>query len=332
MDGAASQQRLEVQVAGRAGSLRIDDIGFHGRWIRSPNKRWLLAHGQIFDPTAKSWSSDEPTGAVILFDREKQVCRLDGLCRPEAVAVCDSGVFAVCEWGPSSDFLGPRCRLRVFSLDGACTFAHRAGAAIACPALSSDGRYLAFHTLGAPRESPRPEDGESLFLVDLKGPTFLWKQPVPFAWPRRITFDDASRHVVLHGPNNKLFRFTYAGEFLDADVVARLTLQRAQNDDYGYRLFDLARSHLNEIRSGNRTAEPAEEVKSLIRKALTKRMSPNTQATAHRILGEIAEQRGDVSAAIEEYLAALALNPKIGLKRKVKSLAARDASKGPASR
>ena len=321
------ERPITVQLGSRDEWLRIDEIGFHGRWIRSANERWVLAYGQIFDPTARNWSSDDPTGTVILFDQGKQRCRLDRLCRPESVAVSDCGVFAVYEWGPSGEFLGPLCRLRVFRSDGACIFEHRAGAAIECPTLSSDGCYLAFHTLGAPRESPRPQDGESVFLVDLTGPTVLWNEPVPLAWPRRITFDEASRHVVLHGPDNKVFRFTYAGEFLDADVVARVSLQRAENDDYGYRLFDLARSHLSEIRSGKRPAEAEGEAVSMIRKALTKKMSPNTQATAHRILGEIAQERGDVSAAIEEYLAALALNPKIGLKRKLKNLEARSGSK-----
>jgi hypothetical protein len=312
--------RLDIDFDPRNESVSVEKIGLHGRWLRSSNQRWVLAYGQIFDPNADSWSSDDPTGAVILFDNGKQVCRLDGLCRPETVALCDAGVFAVYEWGPSSEFLGPRCRLRVFTADGKCIFEHRPGAAVERPALSADGRYLAFHTLAAPRESPRPQDGESVFLVDLHGPTFLWQRPVPVVWPERITFDEASRRVLVHTGPDEVFRYTYAGELLDADAVERVELRRALNEEYGYRLFDLARVRLDQALSGKRPAGQLQEVEDLIHKALGKQMSPNTKAAAHRLLGEIAERRGDLTGAHTEYLAALALNPKIGLKKKLKSM------------
>ena len=94
----------------------------------------------------------------------KQTCRLDGLSRPETVAVCDAGVFAVYEWSPSSEFLGPRCRLQAFTPYGKRIFEHRPGAAVELPVLSANGRYLAFHTLAPPRESLRAQEGESVFL------------------------------------------------------------------------------------------------------------------------------------------------------------------------
>ncbi|OGL41418.1 MAG: hypothetical protein A2043_05505 [Candidatus Schekmanbacteria bacterium GWA2_38_9] len=308
--------------------LSIDTIGFHGRWICSPNQRWLLTHGQIHDSNAGSWSSNNPTDAVLLFDHDKQVCRLDGLSRPETVAICDAGVFAVYEWGPSSEFLGPRCRLRVFTPEERCVLQHRAGAAVELPTLSADGRYLAFHTLTAPHESPRPEDGESVFLVDLHDSVILWKQSVPVVWPKRITFDEASRHVVVHGESEDIFRYTYDGEFLDAEALGRASMRRALSDEYGYQLFDLARSRLDNKLSGDCCAEAIAEIEEWIRKALEKKMSPNTKASAHRILGEIAERRGDVRAALAEYLAAMELNPKIGLKKKVKALEAAIDAKG----
>ncbi len=127
--------------------LAIESLNFLGQGIRSANQRWFLAYGQIHDPRASSWSSDDPTGAVILFDKGNLVCRIDGLYRPETVAVSDAGVFVVYEWGPSSEFLGSKCSLQVFTATGERVYQFSAGAAIELPALSADGRLLAFHTL-----------------------------------------------------------------------------------------------------------------------------------------------------------------------------------------
>jgi tetratricopeptide (TPR) repeat protein len=201
-------------------------------------------------------------------------------------------------------------------------FEHRPGAAVERPALSAEGHYLAFHTLAAPQGAGRAEDGESLFLVDLSSASVLWQQPVPVVWPSRITFDERSHQVVVHSEDNDIFRYTYEGNFLDEEVVERVELRRAAANEYGYQLFDLALSRLGENPSGQSNDRVA-EAEELIRKALTQNMSANTKARAHRVLGEIAEARGDVAAAVVEYSAALKLNPKIGLKKKVQALSGR---------
>lgn len=300
--------------------FEIESLGFYGRGIRSTNQRWFLAYGRVDDPNALGSSSDDMTGAVILFDQESIACRLDGLCRPKAVAVCDAGLFAVNDLGPSDDFLGPRCSLQVFGVTGRRVLQYRAGAAIERPALSADGCMLAFHTLGAPQDSSRQGDGESVFLVDVEREVTIWKMNVPVVWPTAISFDDAGRMVLVHGHSNDVYRYTFDGDFLDADVVARVGRDLAQSDEFGYQLLDQAVELISKRSMSELPDDVAEEVVGLVRKALEKRLSPNTQAKSHRILGELAEAKGDLRGALAEYNEALELNPKIGLKRRVKAL------------
>lgn len=300
--------------------FEIRSLNFMGRGIRSANQRWFLAYGQIHDPNASNWSSDDPTGALILYDHGKLVTRLDGLCRPETVAICDAGVFAVYEWGPSCEFLGPRCLLQVFTAVGERIFRHRAGAAIELPTISADGKLLAFLTLAAARGSSRPEDGESIFLIDLVSSAILWQEEVPAVWPSALAFDGAACHVLLYGQEGQVFRYTYEGEFLDKKLVADHQLKCAQTDEYGYQLLEHARTLFNADSTEHLRTETFTQITDLIRQALGKKLSPSTQASAHRLIGELLEMQGDIQSALNEYTLALDLNPKIGLKRKVQAM------------
>lgn len=332
--GVSEAVRLETRDGVHIGFEPADEwvsgdaINFHGRWVGSSNGHWVLIYGQVLDFIASTLSSDDPSGVVILFGRGKETFRLDGLSRPESVAISNAGVFAVHEWGPSTEFLGPRCRLRVFTSGGDCLLEHRAGAAMELPALSGDGALLAFHTFSAPAESPRPEDGASLFLMDLRNGTMVWQRPVPIVWPKAITFDDTAQHVVVHCGTSDRLRYTYAGDFLDADVLERVKFTAASEDERGYQLFELACARIASTSLDRQSPDEKREVEGLIRMALEKEMSPNTKARAHRLLGEIAELQDDLQDALREYTAALQLNPKVGLKKKVKSLEGQTRSTG----
>lgn len=302
------------------GFVEIESLNFLGQKVRSDNQRWSLVYGQISDPNASSRSSDDSTGAAMLFDQGNLACRIDGLCRAEAVSLCDAGLFAVNEWGPAGEFLGPKCRLRVYTTTGEIVYQHRAGASIELPSLSSNGRLLAFHTLGAPQDSSRPADGESVFLIDVQAGSILWQADVPVVWPTKIRFDESARLVIVSGQSDDIYRYSYDGEFFDSDLVTSVDLDRAESNEYGYSLFDRAQAILAQDTETKTSPKNAAKAVELLRSALGKNMSPNTKARAHRIIGELAESQGDLQTALSEYTDALHLNPKIGLKRKVKAL------------
>jgi len=58
-----------------------------------------------------------------------------------------------------------------------------------------------------------------------------------------------------------------------------------------------------------------DEVIDLLKRALDKGVSENTQARIHRNIGEIYYKRGQNSKAIEHFEIAVSLNPKVGVKR-----------------
>jgi DNA-binding SARP family transcriptional activator len=82
----------------------------------------------------------------------------------------------------------------------------------------------------------------------------------------------------------------------------------------------IAEEKLSEIESGQASAAEYGEVESMLKRSVGTDISENTKAQAHRRLGEIAEKVGRPGDAIREYERALALNPKVGCKRRLAQL------------
>jgi tetratricopeptide (TPR) repeat protein len=293
---------------------------FRGQQVASPNRQWVLAYGHIHDPDVDEWSSDDPTGAVLLYRNSGLACQVRGLYRPDSVALCDAGVFAINEEGVSTNFLGPETGLCVYQPSGKLSCRFQPGAAIQMASLSSDGSLLAFHTLAAPPDSASPDDDGKLFVVDTRSGVIRWRAELPVIWPTRIEFDEMNGTIVLSGPSNDKYRYTFEGEFLDARAVEQAALERDLANDYGYPLIDRACQALPDITQPNASKDTITDCVDLLQKALRKRLSPNTKARAHRILGEIAESRGDHKVAIKAYQIALKLNPKVGVKKRLEAL------------
>jgi tetratricopeptide (TPR) repeat protein len=91
---------------------------------------------------------------------------------------------------------------------------------------------------------------------------------------------------------------------------------------FGYKYYNaaLALIGFNSI-SEITDNEKVVEIKQLLLKAIEDlSISTNTSSAALKILGEIEEQKNNISEAIVYYKKALDLNPKIGLKNKLKKL------------
>jgi tetratricopeptide (TPR) repeat protein len=83
----------------------------------------------------------------------------------------------------------------------------------------------------------------------------------------------------------------------------------------GYQLIDdVANALLNDDKVDYQNLE------TLLRKALEKGVSTYTQGVAYRLLGEIAEAKGNVAQAIDMYTTALQYAPKLPIRKKLKAL------------
>lgn len=133
----------------------------------------------------------------------------------------------------------------------------------------------------------------------------LWAFPgIPQGPHGEVRLHEAERWIDLGKPwatgDDFILRLDYDGRLVQ------------RNASSGYELLSWANERL---KAGN-----VEEAAALYRRALESAISENTQASVHRVLGELSETGGDLSTALAHYEAALRLNPNVGIKKHYETL------------
>lgn len=162
----------------------------------------------------------------------------------------------------------------------------------------TDTRQLFFHTAN----SDHP-DAATLYSVSLETGAIQWR--VPDVQPGgRIVLHPQERYLEAGKPYGTddafIVRVAYTGEVLQ------------RNPRSGYEMVDMAET---ELEAGHDTAAV-----TLLHRALTTDISPNTNAKVLRHLGEITDRAGDIASAITFYERALGLNPRVGVKKRLAQL------------
>ena len=114
------------------------------------------------------------------------------------------------------------------------------------------------------------------------------------------------------------FRYNVHGQFIDADQLGDANLNSSRYD----RIIIAAEKILGE---GDLTDERTLEVLTAVRRARTLGADENPawRPTALKVQGLAHEQLGQYPEAVQVYEESLALNPKIGVKRRLASVTKR---------
>jgi hypothetical protein len=291
--------------------LSVSQPSFIGRAYRSQNKRWVLGCRDS-DGVSRGGYRDSGNGQVILADFEKDVVVIDlrHFARPMNGAVSDSGRFLVNDGGFGSGLSGD-----VVAIDANGTQRHRRrySANIFNLAISRCGRYAAVQTCSSPSE-----DGNLFEILDIENAITVFSLQPATGWADDYAFDldqaGVLRRVgVLH---TKLGRFNYSasGVFEDRDAFQKARLDKG---DYTTQIMAAG-----EILKSDPTAENARKVIDVATTALAAGASerPDWGANAHRLRAESFELLGELDEALKAYDQALAMNPKVGVKRRAASL------------
>lgn len=281
--------------------LRIPSRDFFGSYSTSSDGRYTLA-----------WSDDD--GLYLLLEGT-QLLAEGKMGRPHDGKVSNAGTFVLNDWTKSSGLTGV---FLAIARSGEVLIRHRVRANLGECGISDDGAYAACHTLGAANS----KDDAKVLVFDLTARALLFKVDVPVAWPERFSFDPALHHITVHCPGDRNYRYTLEGVCLDADRIETDLLTDQLASGYGYPLLDLAYEKLATIDDEHPDAAKSAEVEDLLRRAVTMSLSDNTAANAYRTLGELAERAGRSTDALELYTQALEKNPGVGVKLRIKHLAA----------
>lgn len=288
--------------------IKIAKLDFHGQYHQSENGRYILAWSD-FDSNSKILGFREKGhGRYVLLEDGK--IKVQGkLERPNDGKVSNQGIFIINDWMFDPGLNGT---FYAFNADGQELIQHKCEANLLNNGLSDDGKYAVCQTAN----NSEGDDGNKLFFFDLKDRKFVWKRKPETGWTKEYLFDTI-QNVLFLIYNKKGFRYSFVnGAFIDSELWEKDSINFAN----GYQLLEIAEEKKRQLELKNADLLCYDEVMGLLKRALEKGVSENTQARIYRTIGEINYMHGEIAEAIKNFEMAIKLNPAIGVKKLIKQL------------
>ncbi len=236
------------------------------------------------------------------------VCVVD--CeRPSTGCVSNVGIFAIADSLPI-DKLGSGSKLCVYSADGELNLSRKFSAIIFSMGISPDGTHAVVQLSGSKLDS---KDGGRLYLFNISNSSVVSAFFPETGWAEKYEFSVPEKILYLCYKNNRRYRYSFDGSFFDRGLYDRERVEDASATE----LVNIVREKLREAGE-----EELPELLSMINRAFEGDLSKydDWRALAFRLKGEILETLGDAEQAVLAYKNALKINPKIGVKQKLKRL------------
>lgn len=287
--------------------LTLDKPRWFGAASRSPNGRWVISwrDGGTTMPSDGPVSSAK--GAWLLY--EVTVGRVEGkgaLIRGTDGAVANNGTFVLAEMG----FASPLDSVfHAFDAEGRRILKHKLRALIMTTAVSENGRYALCTTANSPHG-----DGLSLFLFDLKSGEQIFATTPRAGWAKEYEIDEQRLEVIAHIKDLGSFRYDRTGQFLDQTALEEATLQRGSYSS----VILTAERIIGSEPGGERVRRVLAAIQQARQCGADK--DPGWKAIGLKVQGIAHEALDEVDQAMAMYEQALALDPKIGVKRRLSAL------------
>ncbi|MGF6596346.1 hypothetical protein P3T23_001053 [Paraburkholderia sp. GAS448] len=286
---------------------KFDDLVDFGLAQHSPNKHWSVGY---WDPGPDA--SQKRPRSVRLRDNTtgRIVATVNNLQRPFSVDVSDTGVFGVNDAGQASELSS---RLVIFDSTGTQVYGRVYRANLAGFSISPCGRYVASQTCNSANE-----DSFILEIHDVTQQRVLASCTPVAGWSSEYTFDTEHGELKrVFAKINHLGKFAYSptGEFLDAKkfMTTRLT-----KGDPWTRIR--AAGELVQADGSDKALQRAFGVVDATIATFQPGQDDRWLAGGYRLKGELLEKMNRPAEAIEAYRAALGLDSKIGVKKKLAAL------------
>jgi hypothetical protein len=286
---------------------KIDDMMDFGLAQHSPNKHWSVGY---WDPGPDA--SQKRQRGVRLRDNStgRIVATVRNLERPFSVDVSDTGVFGVNDAGQAAEL---SANLVIFDTTGTQVYGRAYKANLAGFSISPCGRYVASQTCNSGNE-----DSFILEIHDVAQKRVLASCTPVAGWSSEYTFETEGGELKrVFAKINHLGKFAYSptGEFLDAKkyITTRLT-----KGDPWTRIR--AAGELVQTDGSDKALQRAFGVVEATIAAFHPGQDDRWLAGGYRLKGELLEKMNRPAEAIEAYRAALGLDSKIGVKKRLAAI------------
>lgn len=289
-----------------SGALRFISVGdFYGRCEPSPNGRYILAW-RDGDGAGRGGARREGKGRYLLIDQNRVIA--DGrMERPNDGHVSENGVFVLNDWRFFTSEL--RGTFYAFRADGTEILRRKFLANLYNCGISPDGRLACCQTCNSSSE----RDSSVLTLFDLDRAVEIASWPPESGWATGYDFSADGAYVLLTYNQGPPLRYALTGEFVDRSLWIESSLDRGD-------LYMIQRV----IKETHPKPEGAfaRRLVDCINKGLVAVCAddPRTRAFGLKLKATCLDGLEDWTSALANYEEALALDPKLGVKRRIEQL------------
>ena len=284
--------------------LHIKSLDMLGPFSESEDCQFLLVREDADRDRGIGGYRDSGNGRFALINNGN--INFVGECeRPTGADVANTGTFAIVDT-LFGDKLGSK--LYVYSADGELLLEHLFTANTFNIGISVDGTYVIVQLCGSDTD-----DSGRLYLFDVYQSTVVSAFVPETGWAKKYFFSVPEKIVCLFYKEKRQYRYRFDGDFFDEWRYKRERIEDATPRE----VVLIVKENLSSV-----THEELPDLLSVINGAFDGNLSQyhDYQALAYRLRGEIYECLGNAQQAVADYQEALGINPKIGVKRRLKKL------------
>jgi hypothetical protein len=299
----AAAKAGNTRVRYRDSFVEINAQNFFGPYNKSPNERYTIAWSDATNDGAHGGARTSGLGRYLLLESDT-ILVTGRMERPNDGRVANNGTFILNDWGFDSGLSGT---FGAFTVDGQKIVSRNFKANLYNNGLSSSGRWAVCQTCNSPDE----HDSSLLTVFDLAEGNVISSWQPTSGWASSYEFDEERKEISLNYPKLGIFRYAFDGDFIDRDGWQEASLTKG---DFGATIL-MAERLLREA-EGNISDALAHRLIASVERVFPSITDPKWLAHAHRLRGTCFEALGMLKIALDCYEKALALDPKIGLKRR----------------
>ncbi|MBI1331233.1 MAG: hypothetical protein GC166_15155 [Alphaproteobacteria bacterium] len=286
--------------------IDIPSRAFYGQCSSSPNGRYTLAWRDGNDAGTQGGARASGKGRYLLLDSDVIIAE-GRMERPNDGKVADNGTFVLNDWRFFTAEL--RGTFYAFRPGGSEILQRKFKANLFNNVLSRDGCYAVCQSCNSPYE----RDSSVLTVFDLEKPGEIAAWRPESGWANTYAFGDDGATVSLSYREGPPLRYTLVGEFLDRTLWVDSALDRG--DLY---MIDRVIKETHPRPQGafaRRLLASTDKALAAIRAD-----DPRSRARAPKLKGICFDGLEDFPAALRCYEEGLALEPKLGVKRRIEQL------------
>lgn len=299
-DSENNKTELKVIIGKR--HISIPEIDFRAiSPIQSENEKFLLAYRDSYH-VLKDGKRETVEGQVV-FIKDNELFLKNELERPHDGKVSENGNFIINDWMLSGELCGT---FYAFNSEATVIMRTKFNSNLGNNELSENGQYAVLETAHSPSD-----DADKIFFFDLNNKKILWERKRDAGNVKRFKFDLKNKLLTVFYDNDRNYRHSFQGEFLDQDKIENDRISYAD----GYGLFNIAKERMEKLDYENNSLSDYGEVLSFLEKSLKQNISDYTKARVYRKIGEIYYNFDKTDETLENFEKAMSHDPKVGIKR-----------------